>query len=67
MKKTHTNRPEARIRKEYDFSQGVVGKYAKRYARGTNIVVLDRDVTRAFPDSRSVTDARRRLLKSAKS
>lgn len=26
---------------EYDFSKGVQGKYAKRYAGGTNVVVID--------------------------
>ncbi len=29
---------------EYDFSKGVRGKYAKRYAEGTNVVVLAPDV-----------------------
>ena len=27
------------LRKEYDFSGGVRGKYAERYAEGANIVV----------------------------
>ena len=27
--------------KEYDFLKGVRGKYARRYARGGNVVVLD--------------------------
>lgn len=35
---------------EYDFSKGVRGKYAKRYAAGTNVVVLDPDVAEYFPD-----------------
>jgi len=25
---------------EYDFRRGVRGKYAKRYAQGTNVIVL---------------------------
>jgi hypothetical protein len=29
---------------EYDFSNAVVGKYAKQYAEGINIVVLEPDV-----------------------
>lgn len=33
---------------EYDFSQGVRGKYANRYAGGSNIVVLSPDVARYF-------------------
>ena len=28
---------------EYDFSKGVRGKYAKRYAEGTNVVVIEPD------------------------
>lgn len=32
------------MRDEYDFSKGVRGKYAKRYANGTNVVLLEPDV-----------------------
>jgi hypothetical protein len=49
------------MRDEYDFSGGVRGKYAARYAQGTNIVVLDRDVAEIFPTSQSVNDALRAL------
>ncbi len=46
---------------EYDFSGGVRGKYAERYARAKNVVVLDPDVAEAFPDSESVNRALRTL------
>ena len=46
---------------EYDFKGGVRGKYAKRYAEGTNVVVVDADVARFFPDHDSVNDALRHL------
>ena len=46
---------------EYDFRQGVRGKYADRYAEGSNVVVLDPDVAARFPDSSAVNDALRRL------
>ena len=36
---------------EYDFSKGVRGKYAKRYAQGTNVVLLSPDLAKIFPDS----------------
>jgi hypothetical protein len=49
------------MRDEYDFTGGVRGKYAARYAQGTNIVVLDRDVAEIFPTSQSVNDALRAL------
>ncbi len=47
---------------EYDFSAGVRGKYVKRYRRGTNVVILDPALAKAFPDSKSVNDALRALL-----
>ena len=47
---------------EYDFSDGVRGKYAKRYAEGANVVVVDPDVTEFFPDHDSVNDALRHLV-----
>jgi hypothetical protein len=46
---------------EYDFTGGVRGKYAKRYAAGTNVVVIDPDVAEYFPDHDSVNEALRGL------
>ncbi|HWR89265.1 MAG TPA: hypothetical protein VN260_03315 [Dissulfurispiraceae bacterium] len=46
---------------EYDFSGGVQGKYAKRYAEGTNVVVIEPDVAKVFPDHDSVNQALRSL------
>jgi primosomal protein N' len=51
---------------EYDFSSGVRGKYAKRYAEGTNVVVLAPDVAAMFPDAQSVNDALRALMQIAR-
>jgi hypothetical protein len=42
------------MRSEYDFSGGVRGKYAARYAKGTNLVLLDPDLADVFPDAESV-------------
>ena len=47
------------MRDHYDFSGGVRGKYAQRYAQGTNVVVLDPDVAKMFPDGESVNEALR--------
>jgi hypothetical protein len=47
---------------EYDFSNGVIGKYANQYAEGTNIVVLEPDVAKVFPDSAAVNQALRQLI-----
>jgi hypothetical protein len=48
---------------EYDFSKGVRGKYAKQYQEGVNIVKLDKDVRDFFPDTKSVNEALRTLIK----
>jgi hypothetical protein len=48
---------------EYDFSNGVRGKYAKAYREGVNIVKLDQDVKKFFPDSKSVNEALRTMIK----
>ena len=50
------------ILEEYDFSSGVRGKYAKKYAGGTNVVIIDPDVAKYFPDKQSVNDALRSLI-----
>ena len=51
---------------EYDFSKGARGKYAKRYAAGTNVVLIDPDVAEFFPDHDSVNDTLRSLIKVIK-
>ena len=51
---------------QYDFSKGVRGKYAKRYAAGTNVVVLAPDAAAVFPDADSVNEALRALMKIAR-
>jgi hypothetical protein len=51
---------------EYDFSKGVRGKYAERYAAGSNMVVLSPDVAEIFPDSQSVNEALRALVRIAR-
>ena len=47
------------MRDHYDFRGGVRGKYAARYAEGTNVVVLDADVADMFPDRESVNETLR--------
>lgn len=60
MKKVESERDE--MRAEYDFSKGVRGKYAKQYAEGTNVVVLEPDIAREFPNAESVNEALRSLI-----
>jgi hypothetical protein len=46
---------------EYDFSAGVQGKYSKKYEEGANVVVIEPDVVKFFPDHDSVNQALRSL------
>jgi Trm5-related predicted tRNA methylase len=46
---------------EYDFRGGVRGKYAERFTRGSNVVVLDPDVAEVFTSSADVNAALRAL------
>jgi hypothetical protein len=55
------------MRKEYDFSKGIRGKYAAKYKTGTNIVLLDPDVAKVFKTPRSVNQALRSLTQILKS
>ena len=66
MKGVTMNQNENEMLDEYDFSKGIRGKYAKRFAEGTNIVVLSPDVADFFPDSQSVNQALRLLIDIAK-
>ena len=51
---------------EYDFSKGIRGKYAKKYAEGTNVILIDPDVAEFFPDHDTVNDALRSLIRIIK-
>jgi len=54
------------MRKEYRFSKGTRGKYARRYKEGTNIVLLDSDVARVFKTPASVNRVLRSLAEIIK-
>ena len=59
---------EDELRPEYDFAKmqgGVRGKYVQRYRSGTNLVLLDPDIAKAFPTDASVNEALRLLLQIA--
>ena len=62
-----TNRDE--LRRKYDLSQlkgGVRGKYYKQARAGTNLVLIDPDLTEAFPGQESVNRALRLLVSAAR-
>lgn len=56
------DRSNNEIREEYDFSEGLRGKYADRFAEGSNVVVLDPDVAAAFKTPQDVNAALRAEL-----
>jgi hypothetical protein len=53
---------EDEMLEEYDFTDGVRGKYVERVLNRKNIVVLEPDVAEVFTDSESVNQALRGLL-----
>ncbi len=61
MKKAPSKKAEPAMRENYDFTGGVRGKYARRYAQGTNVVLLEPDVAKAFPSAADVNDTLRAL------
>jgi hypothetical protein len=61
--KNMKNKKQSEILPEYDFSEGIRGKYAKQYATGTNIIVLAPDVAKDFPNSNIVNETLRALAK----
>ncbi len=68
MKKEVENEMEDELLSEYDFAQmegGVRGKYVERYRTQTNLVRLDPDVARAFPNDEAVNNALRLLMEIA--
>lgn len=60
MKKA-LKKPEADMAPEYDFSDGVRGQHARRYAQGSNVVVLEPDVAKSFSNADDVNRALRAL------
>ncbi len=62
---TGSDRDPDELLPEYDpelIRRGVRGKYAQRFREGTNIVVLDPHIAKAFPDSAAVNAALRAML-----
>ena len=68
MKTKRTARVE-QMRPEYDFdySKAERGRYSKRLLKeGSNVIVLEPDVAKAFPDSNAVNKALRSMMKATK-
>ena len=54
------------MRKEYNFEKGERGKYAERYREGTYLILLDPEVAKYFPSSKSVNKALQGLISQGK-
>ena len=57
------------LKSEYDLKslgKGVRGKYYEQYQKGTNVVVIEPDLSKAFPNTKAVNDALREVLESRK-
>jgi hypothetical protein len=53
------------LRPEYPpelIRSGVRGKYARQFREGSNVVLIDPDLARAFPNAKAVNDALRQFL-----
>ncbi len=69
MKQSTRRSDPDEMRPEYDFSsaKAVRGKHFRAYQAGTNVVLLEPDLASAFPDSASVNQALRLLVRLSKS
>lgn len=64
-----SRRKDDEVPAEYDsrkLGKGVRGKYYRRFQEATNVVVIDPELTAAFPNSKAVNDALREILASRK-
>ena len=61
------NNDKDTLRDEYPeglIKSGARGKYAERYRDGTNVVLIDPDLQKIFPDSEAVNRALREYVSS---
>jgi hypothetical protein len=59
------SKPKDELRREYrreELGKGVRGKYHARVSKGTNLVLLNEEVAKAFPTTQAVNEALTGLL-----
>jgi hypothetical protein len=70
MKKESKFQVEDDLRPEYDLKKllktGIRGKYAQRFREGTNLVLLEPDVAKAFPNPETVNEVLRLVMQLRK-
>jgi hypothetical protein len=65
MNEAYKSKAKDEMRAEYrrkDLGKGVRGKYFARVSKGTNVVLLNEKVAKAFPNSEAVNEALLSLL-----
>lgn len=68
MKPKHSRSDDLRPEYDFDYGKAARGRYYKRILKeGANVVVLEPDVAKAFPNSAAVNDALRVVLKAGES
>ena len=68
MKNKKKNLEELRPEYDFDYSKAIRGKYYRRLLEeGSNVAILDPDISKAFRDSSAVNEALRSLLELARS
>jgi len=68
-KNSTTKRDDYELRDEYDLSKMTIlpkGRFDPKRRIGKNVVVLDPDIARAFPNDEAVNKALRLILKATK-
>ncbi len=64
MKKKTTKVGVDEMRAEYELSGGAKNPYAARFVKGTNLVLIEPELFKAFPSGEAVNRALRILLKA---
>jgi hypothetical protein len=63
------NKSNDELEQEYDLKslgKGVRGKYFEKYQKETNVVVIDPELSKVFPNAKAVNDALRKVLEKEK-
>ena len=63
------NKSDDKLEQEYDLKslgKGLQGKYFEKYQKGTNVVVIDPELSKALPNAKAVNDALRKVLEKEK-
>ena len=64
-----TKRDDYELRDEYDLSKMTVlpkGRFDPKHRIGTNVIVLDPEIAKAFPNDEAVNEALRLILRATK-